>query len=111
MARGDVGYTVSNVGGEVEILNRKEFEAVPMTINFGAVTTPIPAGTPIKADGTTVAATPWTGAIGILLHDVDPLYARIHSRSMPSFFSAGKNCSPRYGTRLLAISSRWRAME
>lgn len=74
MARGDVGYTVSNVGGEVEILNRKEFEAVPMTINFGAVTTPIPAGTPIKADGTTVAATPWTGAIGILLHDVDPDY-------------------------------------
>lgn len=74
MARGDVKFAADTLSGGVEILNRKEFEAVPMTLNFGSSTTTIKAGTPIAANGTAVSATPWTGAVGILLHDVDPDY-------------------------------------
>lgn len=74
MARGDVGFVADTISGGVEILNRKEFEAVPMTLDFGNSTDTIKAGTPINADGEAVSATPWTGAVGILLHDVDPDY-------------------------------------
>lgn len=74
MARGDVKFAADTLSGGVEILNRKEFEAVPMTLVFGSSTNTIKAGTPIAADGTAVSATPWTGAVGILLHDVDPDY-------------------------------------
>lgn len=74
MARGDVKFAADTLGGGVEILNRKEFEAVAMTLDFGNSTNTIKAGTPIKADGTTATATPWTGAVGVLLYDVDPEY-------------------------------------
>lgn len=68
MARGDM--RVSNVAvNDVEILNRKEFEAVAMTID---ATTEVKAGTPIDKDGKPIKATPWTGAVGVLLYDVDP---------------------------------------
>lgn len=77
MARGDMLVTIGNVGGAVEILNRKEFEAVSMTVDFTGVSTKdadgnvyVPAGTPVDKDGKVVGATPWTGAVGILLHDV-----------------------------------------
>ena len=60
-----------------EILNRSEFEGVAMTIDFTGIATAdadgdiyIPAGTPINKNGAAVTATPWTGAIGLLLHDV-----------------------------------------
>lgn len=75
MARGDMNVTIGNIGG-VEILNRKEFEAVSMTIDFSDVSADangdyvVKAGTPVDADGAPVSATPWTGAVGILLHDV-----------------------------------------
>ena len=65
--------TISNY----EILNRSEFEGIALTIDFTGIATAdadgdiyIPAGTPIDADGAAVTATPWTGAIGLLLHDV-----------------------------------------
>lgn len=76
MARGDMAVTNTAIGGAVEILNRKEFEGVPMTLNFTNVTADangdyiVKAGTPIDSVGVPVSATPWTGAVGILLHDV-----------------------------------------
>ena len=61
---------------EAEILNRKEFQAVPMTVDFTGVSATadngekiVKAGTPLNKDGKVVSATPWTGAVGILLHD------------------------------------------
>lgn len=75
MARGDMA--VKNVSvSQVEILNRKEFEGVPMTLDFTNVSADaageyvVKAGTPIDKDGVPVSETPWTGAVGVLLHDV-----------------------------------------
>lgn len=76
MARGDMKMTKTSVNLETEILNRKEFEATPMTIDFADVTDTadngekiVKAGMPIDKDGKPVKTTPWTGAVGILLHD------------------------------------------
>ena len=78
MARGDMLFESVDIGGQVEILNRTPFEGVPMTIDFTSVSTTDPdsgekvvrAGMPISAAGAEVKITPWTGAVGILLHDV-----------------------------------------
>jgi len=77
MARGDMAVDVLPVGAEVEILNRKENEAVAMTVDFTGVTDIadngkkiVKAGTPVDKDGLPVMATPWTGAVGILKYDV-----------------------------------------
>ena len=76
MARGDMAVTNVAIGGAVEILNRKEFEGVSMTLDFTNVDANaageyvVKAGTPINGLGVAVGATPWTGAVGILLHDV-----------------------------------------
>ena len=78
MARGDMLFESVDIGGQVEILNRTPFEGVPMTIDFKSVTTKdddtgekvVRAGMPISAAGAEVKTTPWTGAVGILLHDV-----------------------------------------
>lgn len=55
------------IGGTVEILAADLFEAVPVTIRGSD---PVKAGMPITQDGNTAAD--GTGAIGILLYDVDP---------------------------------------
>ena len=78
MARGDMGYKSTSVGLGTEILNRTKFDGVSMTIDFTSNTSTdsetgeklVKAGTPIDKDGKAIAATPWTGAVGILLHDV-----------------------------------------
>lgn len=76
MARGDMAVTNVDIGAAVEILNRKEFEGVSMTLDFTGVTANsdgdyvVKAGTPIDKDGKIVKATPWTGSVGLLLHDV-----------------------------------------
>lgn len=76
MARGDMAVTNAAIGAAVEILNRKEFEAVPMTLDFTSVEADlngdyvVKAGTPIDGSGKAVSSTPWAGAVGILLHDV-----------------------------------------
>lgn len=70
MARGDMLFETLSVSNEVEILNRKEFEAVAMTVDFSGVTGDVVrAGTPVNASGVPVKTTPWSGAVGILLHD------------------------------------------
>lgn len=78
MARGDMGVTNYKVGTQTEILNRLPFEGVPMTIDFSSVSDTdadtgekvVYAGTPIDSSGKPQKTTPWTGAVGILLHDV-----------------------------------------
>lgn len=76
MARGDMKITNMSVSSEVEILNRKENEAVAMTVDFTSVVTTadnglkiVKGGTPVNKDGKPVTSTPWTGAVGILWHD------------------------------------------
>ena len=77
MARGDMAVETASFGTGVEILNRPNYEAVSMTIDFTSVTNTddmgrkvVKAGTPISASGVPVTTTPWTGAVGILLLDV-----------------------------------------
>lgn len=72
MARdGKMGFTSTTVGGDALILNRAEFEGVALTIDFtGNSDGVVKAGTPINKNGAAVTATPWTGAIGVLLDDV-----------------------------------------
>ena len=76
MARGDMKVDTLAYSGEVEILNRKENEAVSMTVDYTGVSTTaangdkiVKAGTPVDKDGKVVGTTPWTGVVGILLHD------------------------------------------
>lgn len=78
MARGDMLVENTTFGTGAEILNRPPFKGVSMTLDFTLVTDTdsqtgrkiVKAGTPIDKDGNPVAATPWTGAVGILLVDV-----------------------------------------
>ncbi len=78
MARGDMRVENTTFGTGAEILNRPPFKGVSMTIDFTGITNEDPqtgekvvrAGTPIDKDGVPVTATPWTGAVGILLVDV-----------------------------------------
>lgn len=78
MARGDMLFESVDIGGQVEILSRSPFEGVPMTIDFTSVDTKdtdtgekvVYAGTPIDGSGKPQKTAPWTGAVGILLHDV-----------------------------------------
>lgn len=76
MARGDMLVENTTFTTSAEILNRPKYEGVSMTIDFSDVTAGddgikvVKAGTPIGKDGKPVAATPWTGAVGILLMDV-----------------------------------------
>lgn len=76
MARGDMAVETASFGTGAEILNRPPFKSVPMTIDFSTTTAGsygkkvVKAGTPINKDGKPVTATPWTGAVGILLVDV-----------------------------------------
>lgn len=78
MARGDMSGVTQKINANVEILNRIPYEGVPMTIDFTSVTTKdddtgekvVRAGMPIDGSGKPQNTTPWTGAVGILLHDV-----------------------------------------
>ena len=64
----------TSYAGDVQILKRKPFEAIPMTLDFTSVETKlengkkvVKAGTPIGANGT---ADNTATVVGILLHDV-----------------------------------------
>ena len=67
-------YEQTEYVGDVQILKRKPFEAIPMTLNFTSVQTKltngkkvVKAGTPI---GSTGVADNTATVVGILLHDV-----------------------------------------
>ena len=59
----------TTAGGTVEILASKDFQAIPIKVatpdGGGTV---VKAGTPLTADG---ASTTGSGAVGVLLYDVD----------------------------------------
>lgn len=72
MARGDMAVETATFGTGAEILNRPPFKGVSMTIDFkNASEDVVKAGTPIDKDGNPVTTTPWDGAVGILLVDVN----------------------------------------
>lgn len=56
------------VTGTVEILASKDFQAIPIVVAAPAEGTIVKAGTPLTAAG---ASTTGSGAVGILLYDVD----------------------------------------
>lgn len=67
-------FEQTSYAGDVQILKRKPFEAIPMTLEFKDVTATadngkkiVKAGTPIGASGT---ADNTATVVGILLHDV-----------------------------------------
>ena len=61
-------YNETSVGGGVEILASKDFQAIPQKLATPGSGTVVKAGTPITAEG---AATTGSGAVGVLLYDVD----------------------------------------
>lgn len=58
----------TSVTGTVEILASKDFQAIPIVVAAPAEGTIVKAGTPLTAAG---ASTTGSGAVGILLYDVD----------------------------------------
>ena len=67
-------YEQTEYVGDVQILKRKPFEAIPMTLNFTSVVTKLANGKKVVKAGTPSGATGVadnTGTVvGILLHDV-----------------------------------------
>ena len=61
-------FSETSIGGSVEILASKDYQAIPATIATPGSGTVVKAGTPINASG---ESTTGSGAIGILLYDVD----------------------------------------
>ena len=61
-------YTETSVGGGVEILASKDYQAIPVKVATPGEGTVVKAGTPLTDAG---ASTTGSGAIGILLYDVD----------------------------------------
>ena len=62
-----MNFKKTTVGGTVEILAANDFMAIPIKIAGSDV---VKAGMPVTIEG--VAAPAGTGAVGILLYDVDP---------------------------------------
>lgn len=61
-------FVNTSVAGTVEILASKDYQAVPIKVATPASGTVVKAGTPLTAAG---ASTTGSGAVGILLYDVD----------------------------------------
>ena len=66
-----MNFAKTTYGGTVEILASKDFQAIPVKVATpDGGSSVVKAGTPLTADG---AATTGSGAIGVLLYDVDTL--------------------------------------
>ena len=61
-------FSTTEYGGTVEILASKDFQAIPIKVATPMSGTVVKAGTPLTEDG---ASTTGSGAVGILLYDVD----------------------------------------
>ena len=61
-------YNQTSVGGGVEILASKDYQAIPVKVATPGSGTVVKAGTPLTDEG---ASTTGSGAIGVLLYDVD----------------------------------------
>ena len=67
-------YERTEYVGDVQILKRKPFEAIPMTLDFSSVGTKLANGKKVVKAGTPIGATGTVDntatVVGILLHDV-----------------------------------------
>jgi energy-converting hydrogenase Eha subunit C len=63
-----MNFAKTTYGGTIEILASKDFQAIPAKLAAPNSGTVVKAGTPINASG---ESTTGSGAIGILLYDVD----------------------------------------
>ena len=67
-------YEQTKYVGDVQILKRKPFEAIPMTLDFSSVETKLANGKKVVKAGTPIGATGTVDntatVVGILLHDV-----------------------------------------
>ena len=67
-------YEQTEYVGDVQILKRKPFEAIPMTLDFSSVVTKLANGKKVVKAGTPIGATGTVDntatVVGILLHDV-----------------------------------------
>ena len=67
-------YEQTEYLGDVQILKRKPFEGIPMTLDFTSVSTKLPNGKKVVKAGTPIGATGVVDntatVVGILLHDV-----------------------------------------
>lgn len=61
-------FATTTIAGGVEILASKDFQAIPIKVAVPGSGTVVKAGTPLTAAG---ASTTGSGAVGILLYDVD----------------------------------------
>ena len=61
-------FSTTSVAGGVEILASNDYQAIPVKVATPGSGTVVKAGTPLTADG---ESTTGSGAIGILLYDVD----------------------------------------
>lgn len=61
-------FSTTTIGGSVEILASKDYQSVPITVATPGSGTIVKAGTPLTAAG---ESTTGSGAVGILLYDVD----------------------------------------
>ena len=63
-----MNYSKTTLNGDVEILASKDFQAIPVKVATPGSGTVVKAGTPLTDEG---ASTTGSGAIGVLLYDVD----------------------------------------
>lgn len=63
-----MNFAKTTYGGTIEILASKDFQAIPVKVAVPGSGTVVKAGTPLNADG---ESTTGSGAIGVLLYDVD----------------------------------------
>ena len=61
-------FTTTEIGGGVEILASKDYQSIPIKVATPGEGTIVKAGTPLTSEG---ASTTGSGAVGILLYDVD----------------------------------------
>lgn len=61
-------FSETNIGGGVEILASKDYQGIPCTVATPGSGTVVKAGTPLNSSG---ESTTGSGAVGILLYDVD----------------------------------------
>lgn len=63
-----MNFSTKTIGGDVEILASKDYQAIPIKVAAPGAGTVVKAGTPLTAAG---ASTTGENAVGILLYDVD----------------------------------------
>ena len=96
-------FTKTTYAGDVQILKRKPFEGIAITLDFtDVVGDVVKAGTPIDADG---VASNDGDAIGILLHDVSKARPQgtILKKAYINTAVAEEHCGLTYASAMKAV--------